>query len=190
MQVIQCLYKIGVHTFPLADFVKFSAIRTVLPSYYNHNVSFRCNGLCRSLSLFCSITDSVHNTIIVTFFFKNFNYILKFIVVICRLRHNTKLFAFCFHKIFCLFGSFQNGYRALTPADDTLYFRMFRVPHDDHMIPFCAFLFHDTMDLFHKGAGGINALQTIRFHDIIDFFCHSVGTNDHSGNILPGFQAF
>ena len=139
MQVIQCLYKIGVHTFPLADFVKFSAIRTVLPSYYNHNVSFRCNGLCRSLSLFCSITDSVHNTIIVTFFFKNFNYILKFIVVICRLRDNAEFFAFCFYKIFCLIRSLQNGNGSRTPADDPLYLRVLRISNNDHMIPLVTF---------------------------------------------------
>ena len=36
------------------------------------------------LSHFRSVTYSIHNTTIVTFFFENFNHILKFIVVKCR----------------------------------------------------------------------------------------------------------
>ena len=58
------------------------------------------------------------------------------------------------------------------------------------MIPLGAFLFHDTMDLFHKRAGGIDTFQTVCFHDVIDLFCHTVSTYDHGGNVLPGFQMF
>ena len=42
-------------------------------TYHNHRIGFGCNLLCLSLTLLCSIADSVHNTNIITFFHKNFN---------------------------------------------------------------------------------------------------------------------
>ncbi len=57
----------------------------MIPTYYYHHINLRCYLLCFGLSYFRCVTYSIHNNNIVTFLFKNFNYILKFIVVICRL---------------------------------------------------------------------------------------------------------
>ena len=100
MQVIQCLYKIGIITHFPADFIELCSIGTVLTSYYDHCVSIRCYFPCVPLPVLCGLADGIHNTYIVTFFLKNFNYSLKFIVIKCRLGHNTHFFFRNFGMIF------------------------------------------------------------------------------------------
>ena len=134
MQVIQCLYKIGICTLLTANLIELSRVGAMLPSYYNHDVSLRCKRLCRPLSLLCSITDSIHDITIVTFFLKNFNYMLKFIVIKCRLRDDTKLFALLQFKFQSFFRSLQNGNRAPAPALNSFYFGMPRIAYDDNVL--------------------------------------------------------
>ena len=73
MQVIQCLHKIGVGTFPAADLVQLPGIGAVPSPYHHHGIDFGGNFPRFSLSLLCCVADSIHNTNIITFFSKNFN---------------------------------------------------------------------------------------------------------------------
>ena len=151
----------GVHI-PFGRFRKvFCYWNFVLPSYYNHNVSFRCNGHCRSLSLFCSITDSVHNTIIVTFFSKEFQLYVEICCSYMSSRDTMQSFRLLFYKVFCLFREFQNGNQVpdtsrrspLLPGASGLPQRS----HDTLQL-----LFSSTIRwIFSQRAGGINAFQTV-----------------------------
>ena len=103
----------SIKTIPAADFIQLFCIGAVLPSYYDHHVSLTCKSPGRPLTLLCRATYSIHNTTIVTFFFKNFNYIIKFIVVKCRLRDNANFFPDSAMVIICAHGVSKRIYEIL-----------------------------------------------------------------------------
>ena len=111
MQVIQCLYKIGICTLPTAYLVQFPGIGTVPATYYYHCINFGSDFFCLGLSFLGCATDRIQNSNIVTFFFENFNKFLKFIVVKCRLRHNTNRLIGITVDLFDFFGTLRHHRR-------------------------------------------------------------------------------
>ena len=77
MQVIQCLYKIGICTLPTAYLVQFPGIGTVPATYYYHCINFGSDFFCLGLSFLGCVTDRIHNTNIITFFFEKFQQVLE-----------------------------------------------------------------------------------------------------------------
>ncbi len=185
MQVIQCLYKIGVCTFSPADFIELSCIGAVLSSYHDHHIGPGCKSPCRLLALLCRAAYSIHNTNIVTFFLKNFNYIMKFIVVKCRLRHDKEAVSLFRDKIFCLPGLLHHRCRPPAHSQNPLHLGMSRISHNDDVLSLCALLPDDPVDPLHKGTGGIHALQALLFQNAVNLLRHPVGSYDHGCLLLP-----
>ena len=105
MQVIQCLYKIGICTLPTAYLVQFPGIELCLPPIIIIASTLAAISFALGLSFLGCVTDRIHNTNIITFFFENFNKFLKFIVVKCRLRHNTNRLIGITVDLFDFFGT-------------------------------------------------------------------------------------
>ncbi len=174
MQVIQCLYKIGVRTFFTTNFIKLPCIGTVSAAYYYHSVDRGGNFLCFPLSLLSCVADSIRNSNIIDFFLENFNYIMKFIVVKCRLRHNTELFSLFGHKIFGFFCRIHDDCLRFTPSHNSFHFRMPRIANHYNLPAFSALFLYNTMNPFDKGTGRIYQCKSLPFYLFINIPRHAV----------------
>ena len=104
---------------------------------------------------------------------------MKFIVVKCRLRHNTQFFSLFRRELSGLFLRFNHYRRSHRPAHDPFHLRVSCVSDDDDFLSFRAFLLHDSVDPLHKRTGGIDAGEALLFNLFLNPLRHAVRADDH-----------
>ena len=141
--------------------------RTMFSTYHYHCVGVTGNGCRFRLTLFGSVANCIHNVYIITLFRKNINYIFKFLVIKCRLCHNTKFPGWFLTIIFCLRNASDHCSCAIAPAIDSFHFRMVCIADNDNTASFLIFFLNNAMDLADKRTGRINNANLFVFQLMI-----------------------
>ena len=172
------MYKVSIFASLRTYFKQFPGIGTVCSTNYNHCIHFSRNLCCFLLPFFGGTANCIPNSSIIPFFRYNFNHILKFVVIKCRLCDNTKLFVFRYIQIcrifFCL-----NYCRFLwnRPATDSLYLRMIMASRDHDPVSLLTVFLYQLMDTENKRTGCIYNFTAALLHFFIHITGYAVGTD-------------
>ena len=115
---------------------------------------------------------------------------MKFVVIKCRLGHDTYFFFRRNIEFFSILSIFDHCIWSLTPSADPLYFRMARITDDHNMGTSGAFSLNDLVDLQHKRTGNIYISETIFFDRVINPAAYSMGTDHKPAEIAQNAIAY